>query len=328
MRTAPPTSADGRALAGAARPVDPYAWLALTRPGDFHDHAEIMTGPAPNAARHARSIRPRRQACLTIAATHVLSFTFFPKWVRGNERILALGNLNLISDSMQACEQMMLRGDAQFLLCHHHKDASSRLAFLASSRASWSASTRCFRLRACEKRRAAVVAGGEPENTLPIARNRDWADRRCPWEAKDRAFALETVFTSHLAATLLSMARAGDGMAWLPRTLAEEDISAGRLVEAGKPGFADGDRNSPVSSGRAAEPCRRVGMDGLSEGLTFPDAERLWLSPAAMPHRRRPAPQGLAPLRLACPRRVIFSRSWAQPSRPSRSAAEIQTHSR
>ena len=29
------------------------------------------------------------------------------------------------------------------------------------------------------------------------------------------------------------MARAGDGVAWLPRTLAEEDISAGLLVEAG-----------------------------------------------------------------------------------------------
>jgi DNA-binding transcriptional LysR family regulator len=55
------------------------------------------------------------------------------------------------------------------------------------------------------------------------------------WEAKDRTFALETVFTSHLAATLLSMARAGDGVAWLPRTLAEEDISAGLLVEAGRP---------------------------------------------------------------------------------------------
>ena len=55
------------------------------------------------------------------------------------------------------------------------------------------------------------------------------------WGAKDRAFALETVFTSHLAATLLSMARAGDGVAWLPRTLAEEDISAGLLVEAGDP---------------------------------------------------------------------------------------------
>ena len=60
-------------------------------------------------------------------------------------------------------------------------------------------------------------------------------DRPAQWGAKDRAFALETVFTSHLAATLHSMARAGDGVAWLPRTLAEEDISAGLLVEAGSP---------------------------------------------------------------------------------------------
>lgn len=57
-------------------------------------------------------------------------------------------------------------------------------------------------------------------------------------EARDRGFTLETIFTSHLAATLLSMARAGDGVAWLPRTMAEEDISAGRLVDAGNPELA------------------------------------------------------------------------------------------
>ncbi|WP_239507191.1 LysR substrate-binding domain-containing protein, partial [Stenotrophomonas maltophilia] len=56
--------------------------------------------------------------------------------------------------------------------------------------------------------------------------------------AADRSFALETIFTSHLAATLLSMARAGDGVAWLPRTLAEDDIAAGLLVEAGPPDLA------------------------------------------------------------------------------------------
>jgi len=37
------------------------------------------------------------------------------------------------------------------------------------------------------------------------------------------------------------MARAGDGLAWLPRTLAEDDISAGLLVEAG-----DADLKIPI----------------------------------------------------------------------------------
>ena len=152
-------------------------------------------------------------------------------------RVLALGNLNLISDSMQACEQMMLRGDAQFLLCHTTgtRAAGSRPA---SSRASWSAPTRW-----CRSARLAGngvprwrLDGGEPVKYLAYSAQsglgRIVAAR---WEAKDRAFALETVFTSHLAATLLSMARAGDGVAWLPRTLAEDDIAAGLLVEAGNP---------------------------------------------------------------------------------------------
>lgn len=43
----------------------------------------------------------------------------------------------------------------------------------------------------------------------------------------------ETVFTSHLAATLMTMAREGQGVAWLPLTLAGEDIASGRLVRAG-----------------------------------------------------------------------------------------------
>ena len=45
--------------------------------------------------------------------------------------------------------------------------------------------------------------------------------------------ALETAFTSHLAATLLTMAREGHGIAWLPHTLAADDLRDGRLVRAG-----------------------------------------------------------------------------------------------
>ncbi|MFB2351588.1 LysR substrate-binding domain-containing protein, partial [Priestia megaterium] len=37
---------------------------------------------------------------------------------------------------------------------------------------------------------------------------------------------------SHLAATLLTMARAGAGVAWLPTSLAEDDLREKRLVPA------------------------------------------------------------------------------------------------
>lgn len=43
----------------------------------------------------------------------------------------------------------------------------------------------------------------------------------------------ETGFSSHLAATLMMMAREGHGAAWLPQTLAKDDLELGRLVRAG-----------------------------------------------------------------------------------------------
>src|ERR1700734_4252130 len=102
--------------------------VALTPAGEHFDYqGEVLTRALHQLRRDTVEASGRGARLLSIAATHALSFTFFPKWIRSNEQVLALGNLNLISDSMQACEQMMLRGDAQFLLCHHHQDMSSRL---------------------------------------------------------------------------------------------------------------------------------------------------------------------------------------------------------
>ena len=210
--------------------------VSLTPAGEhFHDQAEVLTRALHQLRRDTIEVSDRRARPLSIAATHALSFTFFPQWVRRNDSILALGNLNLISDSMQACEHMMLRGDAQFLLCHHHKDARSRI----SSGQFRSIVVGADTLVPLSAPSAGGVArwrldGGDPVKYLAYSAQsglgRIVAAR---WGAKDRPFALETVFTSHLAAALHSMARAGDGVAWLPRTLAEDDIAAGLLVEAG-----------------------------------------------------------------------------------------------
>jgi LysR family transcriptional regulator, hypochlorite-specific transcription factor HypT len=210
--------------------------VSLTPAGEhFHDQAEMLTRAVHQLRRDTIEVSSRRTRPLSIAATHALSFTFFPQWVRRNDSILALGNLNLISDSMQACEQMMLRGDAQFLLCHHHKDVSSRIGSGQFRSIVVGADT----LVPLSAPSAGGVArwrldGGGPVKYLAYSAQsglgRIVAIR---WGAKDRPSALETVFTSHLAATLHSMARAGDGVAWLPRTLAEDDIAAGLLVEAG-----------------------------------------------------------------------------------------------
>ncbi len=214
--------------------------VALTPAGEhFHDQAEVLSRALHQLRRDTLEVSDSRVRPLSIAATHALSFTFFPKWVRRNDRVLALGNLNLISDSMQACEQMMLRGDAQFLLCHHHRNMSSRISSGQFKSIVVGADT-LLPLSAPAANGVARwrLRRGEPVKYLAYSAQSGLGRIvAAQWGAKDRPFALETVFTSHLAATLLSMARAGDGVAWLPRTLAEEDISAGLLVAAGNAEF-------------------------------------------------------------------------------------------
>jgi len=214
--------------------------VSLTPAGEhFHNQAEVLTRALHQLRRDTLEVSGRGTRLLSIAATHALSFTFFPKWVRSNEKVLALGNLNLISDSMQACEQMMLRGDSQFLLCHYHQHMGSRvetgqfksIVVGTDTLVPLSAPNKTGVPRWC-------LLGGKPVKYLAYSAQsglgRIVAAR---WGNKDRAFTLETIFTSHLAATLLSMARAGDGVAWLPRTLAEDDILSGQLVDAGDPGL-------------------------------------------------------------------------------------------
>src|SRR3954454_17183834 len=53
------------------------------------------------------------------------------------------------------------------------------------------------------------------------------------WAKERAAFSLQKRFTAQLATALLSMARQGQGVTWIPQTLAAEDIEAGRLVDAG-----------------------------------------------------------------------------------------------
>ncbi len=51
----------------------------------------------------------------------------FPAWLHTWEAKAQLGAIHLLADNLQACEAFMLRGEAEFLLYHHHPAAPSRL---------------------------------------------------------------------------------------------------------------------------------------------------------------------------------------------------------
>jgi DNA-binding transcriptional LysR family regulator len=185
----------------------------------------------------AREAGGREAAGLRFAATHALSFTFFPQWLRQFEAVAVSGKVELASDTMQACEQAMMQGQAQFLLCHAHAAVPNRLdpARFVSAVAGHDVLVPV----------SAPDAGGNARFVLPGT-----ASARVPLltyssasglgriiaavRGTDAAPAfLEEIFTSHLAAVLRTMALAGHGAAWIPLSLVDRDIKSGALLRAG-----------------------------------------------------------------------------------------------
>jgi len=206
---------------------------AALRPG-----AEDIIRRVRQVARDVRRVGRDEGATLLFAATHALSFTFFPAWMRDLERAGPLGPLRLVSDSLQGCETLMLQGDAHFLLCHHHPAAPDRFTpEQFSSRIVGADTLEPFCAPGPDGAPSWMLeTGGDdipylaysPESGLGRILDATVFNRQA-------AHRLKTTVTSHLAATLRSLARDGRGVAWLPRTLARDDLASGRLVACAGP---------------------------------------------------------------------------------------------
>lgn len=169
---------------------------------------------------------------LRFAATHVLSLTFFPSWLRNLEADApSTATVELVADNMAACERLMIDGRAQFLLCHHHDAAQVRLG--ADFRSVPLGADVLLPVAAPQ-----IVAAGIDAATPRLAFTAESGMGRilaAAWAARGQAPPATPAFASHLASVLTAMARDGRGVAWSALSLVEEDLASGRLVRAGVP---------------------------------------------------------------------------------------------
>lgn len=211
--------------------------IGLTEAGRrFRPFADETVRHLLQGREEARLAGGAAATALRFAATHALSLTFFPNWLRRLEGQARLGAVHLLSDSMQACEQVMMQGQAQFLLCHAHAAAPSRLE-AGAFRSAAVGSDRLVPVSAPDgtgAARHALPGDGAP---LPhLAYSPESGMGRIVTAARGGfpgPVALETVFTSHLAAVLRTLVRDGRGVAWLPESLIAEDLAQGALVRSG-----------------------------------------------------------------------------------------------
>ncbi|WP_336488989.1 LysR family transcriptional regulator [Methylobacterium nigriterrae] len=241
--------------------------IALTPAGErFRPVAEETLRRLYQGREAAREAGRMAVATLRFASTQALSLTFFPNWLRAVERWAPLeATIHLTAAHMTACEQMMLRGEAQFLLCHHHPQATHLLM------------SEQFRSVPLGADALLPVSAPEPGGTRPLYALPGSAEAPLPLLAFSgesgmgriltgaRAIEasgswLKPAFTSHLASVLVAMAREARGVAWAPMSLVAQDLERGSLVRAAS---ADGD--VPIEI-RLYRPRARQS----------PPAERLW----------------------------------------------------
>jgi len=174
-------------------------------------------------------------ASLRFAATHLLSLTFFPKWLTRLEAGMEIGAIQMMSDSFQACEDLMAQRRVQFLLCHRHPQVASRLDATTYPKvllghdvlipvSAVDETAPLHRVR--DAQAVTFLAYGQTSGLGRIVLNQL---RHKGMREQD----INTTFVAPHATLLRSMVLQGRGVAWLPAMLVDEDVKQGRLVRAG-----------------------------------------------------------------------------------------------
>ncbi len=219
--------------------------LSLTPAGErFKTAAFDLVRRLENARDQAHEAADLSQSAIRFATTHFLSLSFFPKLMQ-REGHDSIGAIHLMADTMQACERLMLRGQAQFLLCHHHPAADLQLGVREF---------RCLTLghdtlipvsaprrddgELHEALHALPGTADKPVNTLSYGDSSGLGRILSAVQlGQDQESWLNVGFTTHVATVIRAMCRDGQGMAFLPLNMIEEDLACGNLVRAGDPSW-------------------------------------------------------------------------------------------
>jgi LysR family transcriptional regulator, hypochlorite-specific transcription factor HypT len=216
---------------------------SLTEAGiRFRPLAADILHRVASAREETRTAQTAAAATLRFAATHALSLTFFPIWIRSLEPRMQGTPIHLISDSLQACEELMLHGRAQLLLCHYHPKVENRLDPGDFQSVRVGKDTLIPVVAPHGPALPEFAQAKPPRDKLPVLAYSEASGlgrilRMLLGTALDDAQA-EFVFTAHLAVVLKSMAVQGRGIAWLPESLIRDDMATKRLVPAGTPSWS------------------------------------------------------------------------------------------
>ncbi len=233
--------------------------VRLTETGQwFLSVAEDLLAQVARVPGEARAVAESHSSALRFAATHALSFTFMPGWLRSLESHTGSGTIQLDSDVLERCELLLEQSKVQFVICHAHPQAPGRLDAEGYSSVQIGADTLVPVSAADAKGRPLHALKPGKSGVKLLAYSTESGLGRIVGEAFQDALkgvSGQSVFTAHLASVLRTMALDGRGMAWLPQSLVSEDLMTKRLVTAGS---ADWCIDLEIRLYRARAPLGRV----------------------------------------------------------------------
>lgn len=234
--------------------------VQLTAAGrEFQPLAAMLIRRIADVRAHVREVAGAEAATIRIAATHALSLIFFPGWLKRLEAEGLICCVQLVSDTLDAVEALLLDGRTHFALCHVHDDVPVRLpsaefdsVLVAHDRLVPVATPGLMATGIASLNDAPLLVYGAGSGLGRILRAIIGA--RLP------SLLATPALTADLAGALRALCLDGRGVAWLPATLVADDLKSGRLIA-----FTDASWEVPVSV-RLFRPRMRL----------TPTAEQMW----------------------------------------------------
>jgi DNA-binding transcriptional LysR family regulator len=221
--------------------------VTLTPAGqNFRPVAEDVLRRVLNGREEALEAARLKAETIQFVATHTLSQTFFPDWIRNVDSARAGLAVQLVALNFAGCEKLLLEAPAHFLLTHYHPTLVSRLDTDRFEKIeldrdvlipiSAPASKATIPARRGGKAKPRFQLPGSPGAPLPyLAYHPGSGVGRIVnsfLATKEPSAALVPRFSAPVT-LLIDMAREGRGITWSPRSLIESDLESGRLLRAG-----------------------------------------------------------------------------------------------
>jgi LysR family transcriptional regulator, hypochlorite-specific transcription factor HypT len=219
--------------------------LGLTPAGDELLQVARRTVSSLSDFRARMRVSREQLGWITLATGRTLSRTVVPQWLARTQRAVGDYRLRLVTGSIQEGVTALEQGSADFLLTYTHP----RLPLMLDESEYESISLGLEELVAV----STPDAKGAPLHALPgsakkpvrmlgytptLAMAQILQDHLQRQAKSVTAWHLHTVAESDFAESLHELARQGLGLAWLPRSLVQQDLLQGQLVAADPKGSA------------------------------------------------------------------------------------------